>query len=87
MEHREEKAAQCVTVVVLVDCLFLVSQNEKGTDSKGLNEREREREREKREKGKEKEMEEIRLELKTMSRYVSVYVTCLKQAASVFDEV
>jgi hypothetical protein len=83
MGHREEKAAQCVTVVVLVDCLFLVSQNEKGTDSKGLNERERE----KREKGKEKEMEEIRLELKTMSRYVSVYVTCLKQAASVFDEV
>jgi hypothetical protein len=42
MGHREEKAAQCVTVVVLVDCLFLVSQNEKGTDSKGLNERERE---------------------------------------------
>jgi hypothetical protein len=48
MGHREEKAAQCVTVVVLVDCLFLVSQNEKGTDSKGLNEREREREKERR---------------------------------------
>jgi hypothetical protein len=44
VEHRAEKEAQCVTVVVLVDCHFFVSQNEKETVCKRLRERETKRE-------------------------------------------
>jgi hypothetical protein len=71
-EFGEEKEAQCVTVVELVDCHFFCFPKWKRETTHI------QREREKKEKGK--EMEEIRLVLRTMSLYVSVYVTCLKQS-------
>ncbi len=65
----------------MIAIFFFVSQNEKEKDSKTM------RERGNREKGKEKEMEEVRLILQTISRYVSVYVTCLKQSCQSRNEV